>query len=55
MGGIPGDIHVRAVKITDDASQFDNIQLAEHAGKIMQKQLDEMYAIADASAEKKAA
>ena len=55
MGGFPTDIHVRAFKITDDASQFDNVQLAEHAGQVMQKQLDELYAIVDAADAKKAA
>ncbi|CDF32362.1 unnamed protein product [Chondrus crispus] len=47
MGGFPCDIYVRAFKVTDDASKFDNIQLADHAGKIMQEQLDEIYNIID--------
>lgn len=47
IGGFPSDVYVRAFKVTDDASQFDNIKLAEYAGEVMQKHLNEMYAIID--------
>lgn len=43
MGGFPCDVYVRAFKVTDDASQFDNVQLADHAGEVMQRHLDEIY------------
>jgi len=43
MGGFPCDIYVRVFKVTDDASQFDNASLADFAGGVMQKNLDEMY------------
>lgn len=49
MGGFPANIYVRAFKVTDDASKFDNVKLAEHAGEVMQKNLDEMYAIIDST------
>lgn len=47
IGGFPCDIYVRAFKITDDASAFDNVSLAEHAGSVMQKNLDELYEMID--------
>lgn len=48
IGGFPTDIYVRAFKVTADASQFDNVQLAEYAGEVLQKQLDEAYGVIDA-------
>lgn len=47
MGGFPSDIYVRLFKVTDDASQFDNVTLAEHAGKCMQEQVDKIYEAID--------
>lgn len=48
MGGVPSDIYIRTFKVTDDASKFDTATLAEHAGKVMQEQIDQLYAMADA-------
>lgn len=48
LGGQPADIYVSAIKITDDASQFeDKVQLAQHAYKLMQEEIDKMYKRAD--------
>lgn len=49
MGGFPGDIHVKAFKVCDDASDFDKVSLAEHAGKLMQAEIDKLYQVVDAS------
>ncbi|PXF46722.1 hypothetical protein BWQ96_03548 [Gracilariopsis chorda] len=47
IGGIPANIYVKLIKVTDDASAFDTIALAEHAQQVMQRELDKMYAVCD--------
>lgn len=47
MGGFPCDIYVRVFKVTEDASNFNNVELADYAREVMQKNLDEMYAMVD--------
>lgn len=53
IGGNPSDIYVRAVKITDDASKFDNAGLADYAREAMQKNIDELYAMAEMNSKDK--
>lgn len=48
--GTPADIFVRAVKICDDASVFDEAQsLADYAQTRMQAELDSLYAQRDSA------
>jgi hypothetical protein len=51
IGGYPGVIDVKVVKICDDASTFNsNVELAEYAQATMQGTLDRMYAERDREA-----
>lgn len=47
MGGFPADIYLKAFKITDDASQFEKVELAEYSTKLMQTEVDKIYATID--------
>lgn len=49
VGGFPADVYVKAFKVTDDASKFDKVALAEHAQTLMQKEIDGIYEIFDRS------
>lgn len=53
MGGVPADIYVRSFKITDDASKFEKIELAEYALNRMQEELDKLYAEFDENQKRK--
>lgn len=47
VGGFPADVYVKAFKVTDDASQYDKVALAELAGSLMQREIDAMYQLVD--------
>lgn len=47
MGGFPCEIDVRLFKVTDDASKYNNIELAELAGREMQRTMDAIHASID--------
>lgn len=51
VGGFPSDIYVKVFKVTDDASKYNNIELADYAREVMQKNLDDMYAVFDGKKE----
>lgn len=49
--GWPGEISVRFFKVCEDASTFEDVaSLANHAQRVMQLELDEMYSKVDSGA-----
>lgn len=53
MGGVPADVYVKAFKITDDASKFEKVGLAEFAANRMQEELDKLYELFDENQKRK--
>lgn len=49
MGGFPSDIYVKAFQVVDDASKYEKVELAEHASKVMQAELDKIYEMIEES------
>lgn len=49
VGGYPGTVDVRMVKVCDDAGEFEGVEeIAKEARRVMQEVLDDMYALRDA-------